>query len=164
MAFGRHKAADIELVISNIYLSQGRYDEGVIHSRRAVEMKTAVFEEGSLETASAILNLAITNEGLEDYRKARELYEKAIPIYTNNDEIGPELAMALVGLSIIHSRDGNHEDAVNLLERAIDVSPDQVKQYFRKLAKLCISCYNTQGQESYRDRYLRLLVKLGSIE
>ena len=119
--------AELQTIIGNSYLSQGKYDLAEKFLRQAVEAKTQLYGENNLETITTLTSLADLLMGKSDFANAEPLYRRIIPILRKEQQNGNVKADVLVftlnDFAVLRRAEGNSKEAETLLRETLSLRP-----------------------------------------
>ena len=105
------------------FLELGDYEDAIFFHERALDIATNLFGENSLNVATVLSNLGISNNKIKKNREAKELYERALSIYDSNQiKDHPNRARDLSNLSVALLGLEQNALAIQLLQEALQIS------------------------------------------
>ena len=120
---------DVGLSETNIALAltaAGRYEEALRHVNRSVAVVEKGLGVGHPDVGTQLSNRGEILNALHRYREARESFERARAIWER--ELSPDslnIAYALTGIGIAYLEEGNPDNALVPLERALKIRQQQ---------------------------------------
>ncbi|MCI8357722.1 MAG: tetratricopeptide repeat protein [Lachnospiraceae bacterium] len=137
-------------------------DEAVRCAEKALAI-IETLEGGEMETATTLTNLALLYFKVSDYRKARELLERALSLFERSDgrtDAHYSGALAGVGEAYYHMKD--YGKALEAYEKALS----EVEKHFGRNASYAVLCENCAAvcellnDEEKRQAYLQTAAKI----
>ncbi|KAL8248706.1 hypothetical protein R6Q59_005574 [Mikania micrantha] len=115
--------AAIDVCIGDTYLALARYDEAIFSYQKALNLFKSTKGENHPSAASVFVRLADVNNKIGKFRESKSYCENALRIYVKP---GPgirkeEIASGLIEVSAIYETMNEHDQALNLLKKALKV-------------------------------------------
>ena len=146
----------------------GRFEDALIHYRRAIALQESLQNGGIPEIAITYNDLAVALYGMDEFVEAEDLLERALQIQT--EYYGPDsirISTTYNNLGLLFSARGDHELAVTYYEKSLQL---QKKCYGEMHPGTAVICCNL-GQEyselsemdkaqAFFDRALRINMDL----
>jgi tetratricopeptide (TPR) repeat protein len=115
--------------LSDLYLSNGQYDEAAVLIRKALEIESGTGRTGiAFIGAHCLDGLLALRRG--DVERSREQYDRAVEIYADSNHLYSHfhLAWAHRGLGELALRRGDFDDALIAANRAIEICRNHPRQ------------------------------------
>ncbi len=115
------RVATIVNNLGNLEQTRGRHELAYQHFLQAYEIDAAVFGREHIQVAMGLNNVGTALLILERAEEATEYFETSIRVYESGDHHGLDLARPVGNLAVVYSRAEDHDRAIELLRRAIDI-------------------------------------------
>jgi serine/threonine-protein kinase len=119
--------AELQTIIGNSYLSQGKYDLAEKYLRQAVEAKIRIYGENSIETVTAQPLLADILLAKSDFANAEPLFRQILPVLRREQQNGNVKAdvvvFTLADFAVLRRARGDSGEAETLLREALALRP-----------------------------------------
>ena len=106
---------------------QGKYNEAIYLTEKALAIRKKVLGENNLDTATSLNNLALLYQSQGRYSEAEPLYKQALAIY--KAQLGdnhPSTATSLNNLAELYRKQGRYSEAEPLYQQALAIQKKQL--------------------------------------
>lgn len=140
-----------------------RNDEAIHYAKKALAI-IRKFENGEMETATTLTNLALLYFKVSQYQEAKELLERALQLFEQGGDVtDAHYSGALAGVGEAYYRMQEYEKSLAAYEKALC----EVEKHFGKNMSYAILCENCAavcgalGKKEQQQEYLRKAAKEG---
>ncbi|MCM1387597.1 MAG: tetratricopeptide repeat protein [Bacillus sp. (in: Bacteria)] len=134
-----------------------RNEEAATYGEKALAI-IETLENGEMETATTLTNLALLYFKTEDFSKAKELLERALSLFEKSgDKTDAHYSGALAGVGEAYYRMGEYDKSLATYEKALE----EVEKHFGKNISYAVLCENCAAvcemlkQNEKQQNYLR---------
>lgn len=154
---GDYRYAGLYNNMSILLEKMERNDEAIQCAGKALAI-IETMENGEMETATTLTNLALLYFKVADYRKAQELLERALALFEKNgDKTDAHYSGALAGVGEAYYHMKDYEKALAAYEKALS----EVEKHFGRNLSYAVLCENCAAvceqlkNEEKRQAYLQ---------
>lgn len=139
-----------------------RNEEAAAYAKKALAIIEKL-EEGEMETATTLTNLALLSFKVSDYQEAQSLLERALALFEKNgDRTDAHYSGALAGIGEAWYHMKDYEKSLQAYEKALQ----EVEKHFGRNESYAILCENCaavcalMGKEARQKEYLQTAQKI----
>jgi TonB family protein len=127
------KAVELAVQVAQLY-REGKYTEALPFAKRCLEIRENLFTLRDEELRTALKNLAEVYMGLNQYGKARPLFERLIKSYEEFAPLDLRLAAEMRRLALINFINGDYSNSEKLFLRTIAITEQGTPRDSQKVA------------------------------
>ena len=116
------KQASLEQLVGTLTMREGKYEEALAHTNKAVALQSALLRGDDLDLARALQALGTVHYMRAEYNKALYYYERSLAI--RKSLYGPDhplIAKVLVNEANVLGDQGQHDRAIAMYEQALAI-------------------------------------------
>ena len=108
--------------LGSMYAVTGNYFQGLIHTKRALELKTKFLGPRHIQTAALQYNIGTAYMNYGEYDNAMLAYQEALELFLeHHGEVHQRLSNLYVNMGILYDKKGEPEKALDYYQKSIDI-------------------------------------------
>jgi CHAT domain-containing protein len=146
--------------LGSMYAVTGNYFQGLIHTKRALDLKTKFLGPRHIQTAALQYNIGTAYMNYGEYDNAMEAYQEALELFLeHHGEVHRRLSNLYVNMGILYDKKGEPDKALDYYHKSIDIDLELYGDDYYLLAynyyNMAISYLNLKQIELAETYYLK---------